>query len=74
MSNILNLSDFYKNFPYTHAMYNPHMMEFDIFSPIDNRLKFAKNDFEIVGNISYLELLHRIELNEVKLEDLNSRM
>ncbi|KAL7013324.1 hypothetical protein ACKWTF_015331 [Chironomus riparius] len=55
-------------------MFNPRTNTPIHYFTNDFRLKLSEDDHKIVGNLSYYELLQKLERNEVKIEDLNERI
>ena len=55
-------------------MFEPRWNVPFVYSNYDYRLKLAEEDLRITENVSYYELLQKIQNDELKVGDLNDRM
>lgn len=73
-SNIFSAQFAVPGVQYEFGMYIPKLLYPDFYSEFDVRLNISIEDYELVGDQSYEELLQKVGQNEVDVRELNSRM
>ena len=55
-------------------MYDQNQYSLTKYNKDDERMELSIKDLKIIGNMTYYELLHKFDRNEIEIKDLNSRM